>query len=507
MTTTGCCAVDSRSSPAAGRWTSPRRCAPTSSSIAASVAPALARLVDASMVTFADVDGVRRFGMLDTLRHFAGEQLELAGERDAVRGALLEWCVAVAGLADEDASGAAVLDHEFANVRGALDAAIESAELAGRAAELLLDVQRSWLMHGHLDDARRLLLKYAADASLARCPARPALRARRQSQHPRRPPARRRATRWTSVCRWPGAAATTSCSPRTATSAASSTCNAPAPNPLATPSPRCWRSCAGWTVRPVSARRSTASPTSPTCAAITRTAVRHRDAADEVDRAIGDDERLATGLARRAIGAINAGDLDEARIAVAEAQQIAAVAGSSLLIAWVSEAVGRLATATGDIVGAYVAHAEALQAYEEIGTDHDRCAVHLDLAVGALIAGELDRAAAELRLGLPALAAAGVDRFVADGLDLAAALIAPADAGSAAQIAATVDAFRRSERRRRIGRCATPLRPLGPDRATPDSARGGSGSGRRARRPVPATSSPTPPRWRWTRSHRAPAYA
>ena len=61
-----------------------------------SVAPALARLVDASMVTFADVDGVRRFGMLDTLRHFAGEQLELAGERDAVRGALLEWCLAVA---------------------------------------------------------------------------------------------------------------------------------------------------------------------------------------------------------------------------------------------------------------------------------------------------------------------------------------------------------------------------------------------------------------------------
>ena len=63
------------------------------------VAPALARLVDASMVTFADVDGVRRFGMLDTLRHFAGEQLELAGERDAVRGACSSgaWRVAAHG--------------------------------------------------------------------------------------------------------------------------------------------------------------------------------------------------------------------------------------------------------------------------------------------------------------------------------------------------------------------------------------------------------------------------
>ena len=129
-----------------------------------------------------------------------------------------------------------------------------------------------------------------------------------------------------------------------------------------------------------------------------------------------------------------------------------------MLIAWVSEAVGRLATATGDIGGACAAHAEALLAYEEIGTDHDRCAVHLDLAAGALIAGELDRAAAELRLGLPPLAAAGVDRFVADGLDLAAALIAPADAAVGGADRRHRRRVPPGKRRRRIGRCTTPFR-------------------------------------------------
>ncbi len=153
---------------------------------------------------------------------------------------------------------------------------------------------------------------------------------------------------------------------------------------------------------------------------------------------------MATGLARRAIGAINVGELDEARAAVDEAQRIAADAPSSLLNAWVDEAVGRLATATGDVAGARAAHAAALRAYEEIGTDHDRCAVHLDLAAGAFAANELDRAVAELRLGLPPLAEAGVDRFVADGLDLAATLIAPSEPAVAAQIAATVDTFRRA---------------------------------------------------------------
>ena len=39
-------------------------------------------------------------------------------------------------------------------------------ERAAEAADLLLAVQRSWLMQGHLADSRRLLLELAADQSL-----------------------------------------------------------------------------------------------------------------------------------------------------------------------------------------------------------------------------------------------------------------------------------------------------------------------------------------------------
>ena len=259
--------------------------------------------------------------------------------------------------------------------------------------------------------------------------------------------------RSTSGCRSPGAAATTSCSPRTATSAASSTCSAPAPNPPATRSPRCWRSCAGWTARPGSARRSTASPTSPTCAAITRPPFAIATPPTRSIAAIGDDERLATGLARRAIGAINAGA--PRRGAARRRRGSADRRSRRELVAHRVGQRGRRPPGDGD--GRHRRRPRRprrrrSQAYEAIGTDHDRCAVHLDLAAGALIAGELDRAAAELRLGLPALAEAGVDRFVADGLDLAAALIAP----GGRRLGGADRRHRRrvpsGQRRRRIGR-------------------------------------------------------
>jgi hypothetical protein len=114
-----------------------------------------------------------------------------------------------------------------------------------------------------------------------------------------------------------------------------------------------------------------------------------------------------------------------------------------MLTAWSMEAVGRLATARGDLEGARAAHDAALAVYAEIGTEHDRGAVHLDLAAGAYDCGEFDTAARELAEGLPALVDAGVDRFVADGLDVAAAIVAAAgDDHLAVQIAAATAAFR-----------------------------------------------------------------
>jgi hypothetical protein len=88
----------------------------------------------------------------------------------------------------------------------------------------------------------------------------------------------------------------------------------------------------------------------------------------------------------------------------------------------------------------------ALAVYAEIGTEHDRRCVHLDLACGAYDSGELDTAAARLAEGLPALVDAGVDRFVADGLDVAAAIVAASgDDHLAVQIAGATAAFRGAE--------------------------------------------------------------
>jgi predicted ATPase/DNA-binding SARP family transcriptional activator len=67
-----------------------------------SVAPSLARLVDASLVTIAEIVGDRRFTMLDTLGHFAAEQLDAAGETDSLRGRHLDWCHTLAERADSD---------------------------------------------------------------------------------------------------------------------------------------------------------------------------------------------------------------------------------------------------------------------------------------------------------------------------------------------------------------------------------------------------------------------
>ena len=278
-----------------------------------SIAPALARLVDASMVTFADVDGVRRFGMLDTLRHFAAEQLDLAGERDAVRAAHLDWCLTVAEhAADEDGSDAAELDREFANVRGALDTTPHP-RLTSRAADLLLGVQRSWLMHGHLDDARRLLLQYAADPSLP-----DALRAQlyghagNLSIHAGRLPRLRGGVDlglpFTRRCRDDFVLAE----------------NRYFLGIVDVQHARVEPARDAFTeVLAIMRRmdRQTGISAALDCLADVAdlrgdhaTAVRHRDAAEAVDRAIGDNERLATGLARRAIGAINAGAMDEARV-------------------------------------------------------------------------------------------------------------------------------------------------------------------------------------------------
>ena len=380
--------------------------------------------------------------MLETMREFAAERLDESDEQPALRQRHLEWCAQVAGRSLAEEGGRHdELEQEFANVRVAIETAIGTDRIRS-AAELILAVQRSWLMHGHLSDGRRLLLALAGEVSLpavARASlyghaanhflhagqldeaelvldqGLPFARAGRDRfilaenryfrgilhiQRARVEPARDAFTEVLAIMRRldrsSGVGAALDC------------------------------------LADIADLRGDHA-----------TAVKHRDVADAIDRQLGDDERLGTGLARRAIGAVFAGDLAEATLAADEALSIARSSASPMLTAWAMEAAGRLATARGDLGAARAAHANALAAYAEIGTEHDRCAVHLDLAAGACDGGDLGTAAEELVAGLPALVEAGVDRFVADGLDVAAAVLAGAGEDElAVRTAGAAGAFR-----------------------------------------------------------------
>jgi len=94
----------------------------------------LQKLVDASLVRrSADPDGEPRFGMLETIREYAAECLEAAGERSAVQQRHVEWCL---GLAEASRAEQLAFAHiarlaqEQGNLRAALRACIVSRDAA-----------------------------------------------------------------------------------------------------------------------------------------------------------------------------------------------------------------------------------------------------------------------------------------------------------------------------------------------------------------------------------------
>ncbi|MGH9278160.1 MAG: tetratricopeptide repeat protein, partial [Acidimicrobiales bacterium] len=134
----------------------------------------LSALVDKSLVT---TDRVR-YRMLETLRQYAGEQLDAAGERITARDRHLAWALALAEAAEsrleggEQARWLAVLDDEHDNVRAALDhaATLDHLEEGLRLAASLV---RFWEIRGFFGEGRARL-----EALAGREAAPPALRAK-----------------------------------------------------------------------------------------------------------------------------------------------------------------------------------------------------------------------------------------------------------------------------------------------------------------------------------------
>ncbi len=127
----------------------------------------LQSLLDKSLLRRRDSKAGPRFWMLETIREFAAERLETAGETDEVQRRHLEHYAAVANACfDETLQGHDDFDRleeERENLRLALDVALKTdAELALELARRLMP---SWTQRGELREGRERLAAALAGAS------------------------------------------------------------------------------------------------------------------------------------------------------------------------------------------------------------------------------------------------------------------------------------------------------------------------------------------------------
>jgi predicted ATPase/class 3 adenylate cyclase len=134
-------------------------------SLGLDVLDGLESLVDKSLLRQRpDADGEPRFWMLETIREYALELLEEAGELDGARRRHAEWYLALAEQADRDSRTGDqsvaydLLDADYANLRAALDWAEES-----RDGELLLRLATAlwgfWATRGHIAEGSGVLVE------------------------------------------------------------------------------------------------------------------------------------------------------------------------------------------------------------------------------------------------------------------------------------------------------------------------------------------------------------
>lgn len=138
---------------------------------AADVAALLNELSDRRLLTVEGRGEVRRFGMLETVRAYATEQLGAAGDEAAVRRRHVEWCAGLASKADQfghphryrnQAELVRDLGVEEANLRSA----IGWCQGTGRAIAIVAPLWWYWWYRGQINEARTWLRQ-----SLATSPA------------------------------------------------------------------------------------------------------------------------------------------------------------------------------------------------------------------------------------------------------------------------------------------------------------------------------------------------
>jgi predicted ATPase len=114
----------------------------------------LGRLVDKSLVVVEEHEGEARYRLLETIRQYAGDKLDGAGERVAARDRHLDHFLALAERAEPEMEGAnqdawlVRLEVEHDNVRAALDWGLAQAD-PERGRRLAAALVWLWYKHGH----------------------------------------------------------------------------------------------------------------------------------------------------------------------------------------------------------------------------------------------------------------------------------------------------------------------------------------------------------------------
>jgi predicted ATPase/DNA-binding XRE family transcriptional regulator len=127
----------------------------------------LAQLVNKSLVSMEEQAGVARYRMLETVRQYALNKLQAAGEAEQARQRHLSYFLELAEAAEPHLTGPQQvewlvrLEREHDNLRAALGGAL-AAEETEAALRLAGALWRFWSAHGHLSAGRRWL-----DAALA----------------------------------------------------------------------------------------------------------------------------------------------------------------------------------------------------------------------------------------------------------------------------------------------------------------------------------------------------
>ena len=123
----------------------------------------LTSLVDKSLVLANTEDGAARYGMLETVRQYAGEHLDEAGTAAAIRRRHRDWYLTLAERGSAGLDGPQQkawldrMDAEYDNFRSALEWSRRVSAEIGPGLRLAVHLQRFWEMRAYYAEARARL--------------------------------------------------------------------------------------------------------------------------------------------------------------------------------------------------------------------------------------------------------------------------------------------------------------------------------------------------------------